>query len=319
MTEATATATRDRVANLLIAGVGKSGTSSMFSYLAAHPEICGADTKEVHYFDPVLLGVPLPPLEEYAAHWAHADGERYRLEATPLYCLGGDDMLDAFERYLSPDLRVLLLVREPVERLASNFAYMKGRGALQDVPDLDAYVERRMGSVGLDPSASDAMVGSAWRRSFYGDYLGPWLRRLGPRLRLVWFDDLARDPAACVTEVLDWLDLDPAGVAGVSFEIHNPTLGTRHQWLRDMAILGDRAAGSVLSRHPALRGHLRAWYCRLNALDDDASGVSSRTRARLESVFEESTARFADMVVEAGYDDLPAWLTTARDRHRTSP
>ena len=36
-----------RVANLVIVGVPKAATSSLFAYLAQHPDICGSDEKEL--------------------------------------------------------------------------------------------------------------------------------------------------------------------------------------------------------------------------------------------------------------------------------
>jgi hypothetical protein len=36
--------------NLILAGVGKSGTSSLHAYLDAHPEICMSSAKEPHFF-----------------------------------------------------------------------------------------------------------------------------------------------------------------------------------------------------------------------------------------------------------------------------
>jgi len=35
--------------NLVIAGAPKSGTSSLFFWLAAHPEVCGSQKKETYF------------------------------------------------------------------------------------------------------------------------------------------------------------------------------------------------------------------------------------------------------------------------------
>jgi hypothetical protein len=36
--------------NVLVIGAGRSGTTSISAYLAAHPEVSSSITKEVHYF-----------------------------------------------------------------------------------------------------------------------------------------------------------------------------------------------------------------------------------------------------------------------------
>ena len=39
--------------NLFLAGFPKAGTTSLFSWLAAHPEVCGARPKEPGHFLPL--------------------------------------------------------------------------------------------------------------------------------------------------------------------------------------------------------------------------------------------------------------------------
>lgn len=315
---ASATDPTECVANLVIAGVGKSGTSSMFAYLAAHPDVCPATTKETHFFDPVLEGGALPPLDDYAKYWAHAAGERYRLEATPLYCLGGDPMLDAFATHLSSDLRVLILLREPVERLAVNFAYMQSRGRVPADMTFDSYVTACLARRPERRPHEAATEASAWRRSFYGDYLGPWVERLGPRLRLVWFEDLATDPRACVAEVCRWLDLDPTPLAALDYRVHNPTTAARNRFLHRLALSARAVARPILRAHPALHARSRDAYLRLNTRDNEHPTVSTSTYLRLQLALADSNDRLAALLADAGCDELPAWLTPPRPAGSTA-
>lgn len=39
-----------KCANLIIAGFGKAGTTSLFEYLSSHPDICGSAVKETKFF-----------------------------------------------------------------------------------------------------------------------------------------------------------------------------------------------------------------------------------------------------------------------------
>ena len=48
--------TEPRLPNLVIAGVPKAGTTSLFNYLAQHPDICPSDVKETRYFEPLRYG-----------------------------------------------------------------------------------------------------------------------------------------------------------------------------------------------------------------------------------------------------------------------
>ncbi len=85
--------------NLLIAGVPKGGTSSLFRYLAQHPDICPASVKEIAFFNPLRReGGTLPSLDTYRKHFAHCEGEEYAMEATPSYCYGAKRMIEAISR-----------------------------------------------------------------------------------------------------------------------------------------------------------------------------------------------------------------------------
>src|SRR5680860_1846194 len=62
-----------RLPNLLVAGVPKAGTGSLFAYLSQHPDICRADEKEVgywNYYNPRRHSGAPPPLDDYRKHFA---------------------------------------------------------------------------------------------------------------------------------------------------------------------------------------------------------------------------------------------------------
>ena len=57
-----------RLPNLLIVGVAKAATTSLFQYLAQHPDIFPAELKELRYFTPLRYAEPLPPIGSYLSH-----------------------------------------------------------------------------------------------------------------------------------------------------------------------------------------------------------------------------------------------------------
>jgi hypothetical protein len=54
--------------NLLLAGVPKAGTTSLFRYLEQHPDICSSSDKEIGYFNPLRHGGTLGPLDTFREH-----------------------------------------------------------------------------------------------------------------------------------------------------------------------------------------------------------------------------------------------------------
>ena len=82
--------------NLFVVGVQKGGTTALAQFLAAHPEICLIRNKEAHVFDREDIGhwSAERMAESYAPRFTHHTGERWRLDATPIYLYnpgaGGD-------------------------------------------------------------------------------------------------------------------------------------------------------------------------------------------------------------------------------------
>lgn len=67
-----------KLPNLLIAGAPKCGTSSIFTWLIAHPEVCGSQPKETFYLmnsdSPLCnsnLFYDIGRLEKYSQYFDH--------------------------------------------------------------------------------------------------------------------------------------------------------------------------------------------------------------------------------------------------------
>ena len=113
----------------MIVGAQKCGTSALAHFLSQHPEIGMASPKEVHLFDGPSYSSDWTPEEidkRYASRFAHCAGARILGEATPSYMflpgIGRD-----LQRY-NPDLKLIVLLRDPVERAISHYYMEKGRG-----------------------------------------------------------------------------------------------------------------------------------------------------------------------------------------------
>lgn len=101
--------------NFLILGSMRCGTSSLYDYLIAHPQILPAVDKELWFFTNFFE----QGIDWYLAHFPEvADGVNYLTgEATPQYLNfpnAATKVLDAF-----PDIKFIILLRNPVERAVS--------------------------------------------------------------------------------------------------------------------------------------------------------------------------------------------------------
>ncbi len=97
-----------------------------FDYLGEEPGLALADVKEAHFFDDESLDWDRPSYEPYHARFPAPDG-RLRGEATPIY-LYWPRSLERIAAY-NPAMRLIILLRDPVERAWSHWRMEYGRGA----------------------------------------------------------------------------------------------------------------------------------------------------------------------------------------------
>src|SRR5919107_198212 len=199
-----------RLPNLLVVGVPKAGTGSLFAYLSQHPDICPADEKEVGYFNhfnPRRHTGPVPPLADYRRHFAHCNGECYAFEATPTYSYGGRPVIDAIRATLDRP-RIILTLRNPVDRLWSAYTFQRELGNLTEFASFEEYLAacRRRRRDGTDLVPHDHMHGVYI--GYYGDFVPLWLDAFDADIRVIFTEQLTQDPIGVVGGIFGWLGVD---------------------------------------------------------------------------------------------------------------
>lgn len=303
-----AAASEPALANLIIPGVKKAGTTSLFQYLAQHPDICTGTVKHTNFFRPLVTGGELPPISEYARYFSGCGDRKYRIEASTDYFSGGQRLTQALEEYLD-EPRVIISLRDPVSRLWSHFKHKK-REASRSVAGLsfDEYIDRceEVERRHLAPVGNNRGY-AALPRGRYIDFLYPWLNTFGPRLRIIFFEQWAKDPAAALRELCGWLEIDPSAVDSMDFEAKNPAGAYRSSRIAKLASMTGKLGGGALKQNPRVRAALRNTHDALNRQKTDES-LDPATKDRLVGIYQESNRRLADELTKHGYDNLPGWL-----------
>lgn len=311
---------RDGLPNLLIAGVPKAGTTSLFEYLAQHPDVCPSREKEPGYFMHLRDGVaPRMSLDEYVALFAGCQRDvAYRMEATARYFFGGRRLIDGILATL-PDPFVVVSLREPVQRLWSAYwsqTYSRHlhTGELRHGldPDLDSFLSRcEAVSHGLvEPARGDPdwVALRLFQGGLYATWLGDWLDAFGPRLRVVYFDDVRSDPAGVTRDLLAWLGLDSRVPLDVT--ARNRTVSPRSHALHRAAQVIRRATG-LRARAPRLDAALTRLYEQVNTTRGARQPLDERTRRRIHALYADSNRTVARTLRDHGYRALPGWLEAA--------
>lgn len=198
----------DRRLGFLIAGVQKAGTSALHDYLSDVPDLQLPAAKELHFFDDE--GVNWPSPDYGALHRAFADDGRLRGEATPI-TLYWPNALERVHAY-RPDMRLILLFRDPVTRAFSHWRMEWARRA-EVLPFAEAIRAGRARMRAAAPTPGFHRVWSYVERGFYGRQLARAIRLFGrDRILCLPQEALGRDPNGVVRQICRFLDV-PAPAA----------------------------------------------------------------------------------------------------------
>jgi hypothetical protein len=192
--------------NFIVAGVQKGGTTALFDYLAAMGDVALSARKETHFFDDETRDWARPSYAAYEALFEDPAG-RPCGEATPIYSYWPN----ALERICAynPAMRLILALRDPVERAWSHWRMEYARG-----------VERAAFSWCIREGRMRLFAASPWgfhreasyvERGFYGEQLER-VYGLFPREQVLVLhaEALRDDPAPTLAEVRRFLGLPPA-------------------------------------------------------------------------------------------------------------
>jgi Sulfotransferase domain. len=181
--------------NFLVAGAQKAGTTYLCDKLSRHPDIFITAQKEPLFFQ---RRFSKDGYGQYlSTHFSAVRNETWIGEGSTTY-FQAPLALKNIARVLSPDLKVIICLRQPTEKAVSAYLHNWRRGRYPTpVSILDAPAIAH----GLAPRLS----------SLYYDHVCRWLS-VFPRhqIEFLLFDKLRDDPAAFVSQALDFLGVEGA-------------------------------------------------------------------------------------------------------------
>ena len=201
--------------SFLIIGAQKCGTTSLYNYLAQHPLIIPAKNKEIHYFDINFD----QDINWYLSHFhllssSEQKGQFFITgEATPYYVFHPLVAKRVFN--LFPDIKIILLLRNPIERAYYHYKHEKELGyeTLSFEQAIEKEEERLKGE-------TDKIINtekyysfnhqhySYLSRGLYLEEIQLWLKYFDLKNFLILsFEELIINPSKIYTEVLTFLNL----------------------------------------------------------------------------------------------------------------
>ena len=221
--------TAGRLPNFLIVGAMKSGTSSMAAYLRDHPQVWLPPEKELAFFDRTHR---TDDVDWYRACFAPARDEPAVGEATPTYMLRRSSIARMAD--LLPDARLIVLLRDPVDRAYSHYWHWQGR--MGERRTFAEVVESELArGVPEEPGRWDAEAPEGYSYLAHGHYGRQldWLAERYPAeaIHVELFDELERDPVAAFQAVCRHIGIDETTVPESVGAVANPYKHYHPAWL----------------------------------------------------------------------------------------
>ncbi|MEV6843067.1 sulfotransferase [Actinoplanes sp. NPDC051411] len=307
--------------DFLIAGVPKAGTTALHAALNAHPRLFLPAVKEPKFFLsdgwPPTAGGP-GDVQTYQEHvWRRADYERLfedapprttKGEATPFYL--HDLESHGRIRRLIPDARLILLLRDPVDRAHSNWTHLWNAGL---EPEADFLAACR---------AEEERVEAGWAQFWHYVGLGQYGRQVEHLYRhfpreqvlLLRYRELKEAPAATLDRVCAFLGVETGVLTAIPKENVNRHVVEDNRLNRVLRAML-RSGGRFGHRFPvplrlAARGPLLTL---LHRHEGTRPVTTPQEREALLPHFADDIARLQRVTGER-YDD---WLSV--DRHLPAP
>ena len=175
-----------RLPNFLYLGPDKSGSSWLFEVLRQHPDCYVPACKDVYYFDEQYA----KGADWYASFFDGAPPQAVAVGELSHGYLFSTAAADRIKRDL-PDVRLITSLRHPVDRCYSHYLYLVSSGLVTT-----SFAE----TIEIRPGLT--------RISYYAKPLAEYLKRFSrAQLKVLFFDDLQRDPRAYAAQVYDFLGL----------------------------------------------------------------------------------------------------------------
>jgi hypothetical protein len=295
----------DPARNIDFIGIGaaRSGTSWLANCLRCHPDIGISEPKEVRYFN--SLDWPGPganglearavnanfsrPVSWYFKHFEHCMARKMIGEYSPIYLY--DEAAPRRIQELFPDVRLIVSLRNPIERAYSHFGMIRGVSGADWT--FDEAVKRF-------PFLIDM--------GLYAVQLKRYLERFNrDRILVLVFEDLVEKPVESLTKVFKFLGVVPEIESEMVRSDTNPLSGERAPIARKLLLRTSRALIN-LNMGPLIHGLRKAGayrlFNRINRKPLEIKEMREETRRLLRDAFRSDINELQSMIER----DLSEWV-----------
>ena len=291
-----------KLANFLMAGFEKCGTTSIYNYLEQHPQIYMSPVKEPNFLEKdweTFTGAKrdrIDTIEKYANLFTEANESHLRIgEGSPNLLFHYQSSIPRIQKYV-PNAKIFVILRDPVTRAYSDYLM-----AIRD--EYQSNNRALLEQIKYSSTKSYTLL-----KGLYYTPVKEFLEAFGSdNFKVFLYDDLSKDASKLMTEIYSYLDVDSSFVPDTSKKsqvAQVPRSRAVNKLLKTSNPVRDLIASSLRVIMPLeLRQKIRSSLVNLNSQGKEAQPLTEEERYALSQYYYEDVLKLQDLIQR----DLSNW------------
>ena len=217
--------------NLLIVGAAKSGTTSLHNYLKQHPDIFMSNHKEPHFLINNEIGVNRIPkginnLQDYSNLFSNGTSHKYRGESSAMYLQFPEIAIKNIDRYLDEDVKIIIMLRNPIERAFSGYQHVKRYNLDEDLDFEDALEvseQRYFTNNNITPASRYIHIG------MYNEFVRKFKTKFKTNVHIIIYKDFINNTNQELSRLFSFL-----GIKDVQIDFNKQYMVGGWKWKNDL-------------------------------------------------------------------------------------
>lgn len=221
---------------LIVAGTNKAGTTSLYNYLSYHQQIIPAAKKQTDYFlhpaYPLIKSSKKTKVKSFLQHFqldSLDNKNNYLMDVSPDY-MYDKSVIDSIKSELDANhIKLLFILRDPIERLISWFQYGKQIGELNQEVNFEEYLALQ------EEKLENHITYCAQKTGKYAEFIQPFFDNF-PRenIHICFFETLKNEPSLLMNELCDFLKINSEVYKNYNFTISNKTVKVKSKYFNNL-------------------------------------------------------------------------------------
>ncbi|MDQ0297879.1 transcription antitermination factor NusA-like protein [Salibacterium salarium] len=295
--------------NLFIVGAQKSATTSLYNYLKEHPNIFFSSEKEPNYFTTFFDTFPhngpydkrydknvIGSAEEYYKLFSNYSGQKYIAESSVHYLYFNGLAYKLKEE--SPDAKIIISLRNPIERAYSAYTYYVSRG--RESESFREAIQNENHRMLNNYEVGWYYIAQGLYYQKVKDYLEVFGRE---NVHIVLFDEIKDDLEGTLKNIYKFLEVDPVTINNTEKKYN--VSGTPKNKITKV-IASPLKAKSLAKKYlpTPMANKLKDYYFKILEKNLAKTELSVSDKEYLKSVYETDIKKLSVLIEK----DLNHWL-----------